>query len=116
MIVTISRDEANLVVATLNVRILNDDKLDAIVLFVIQHKVDVLFLQDTRASESRSVYFADQLQAKLYVKLNKVWTLCRNPAAPMPPDGRQLMVGGQIAIIGHRARPYLTSMKTDATG
>ena len=26
------------------------------------------------------------------------------------------MVGGQLAIIGHRVRPYLTNVKTDATG
>jgi hypothetical protein len=103
-------------VVTLNVRILGDDKLDAIVLYIIRNEVDVIFLQDTRAHDGRSDYFAEQLQAKLYTKLNKVWTVCKNPAAPIPPGGKQLMVGGQLAIIGHRARPYLTGMKTDATG
>ena len=61
--ITLTKDTANFIIATLNIRILNDDKLDAIVLFIIQHKVDILFLQDTRASEGRSVHFAEQLQA-----------------------------------------------------
>ena len=103
-------------VVTLNVRILGDDKLGAIVLYIIRKEVDVIFLQDTRAHDGRSDYFAEQLQAKLYTKLNKVRTVCNNPAAPIPPGGKQLMVGGQLAIIGHRARPYLTGMKPDATG
>ena len=100
----------------MNVRILGDDKLDTIVLYIIRNDVDVLFIQDTRAHDGRSDYFSEKLQAKLYVKLNKVWTICKNPAAPIPPGGKQLMVGGQLAIISHMARPYLTGMKTDATG
>jgi len=100
----------------LNIRILGDDKLDAIVLYTITNNVDVLFMQDTLANDGRSDYFSDKLQAKLYAKLNKVWTICKNPAAPIPPGGKQLMVGGQLAIISHRARPYFTGMNTDATG
>ena len=29
--------------------------------------------------------------------------------------GKQLMVGGQLAVIVHRMRPYLTKVKHDAT-
>ena len=115
-LLVLDKHTGNLTVVTLNVRILGDDKLDAIVLYIIRNDVDVIFLQDTRAHDGRSDYFSEQLQAKLYAKLNKVWTICKNPAAPIPPGGKQLMVGGQLAIIGHRARPYFTGMKTDATG
>ena len=97
----LDKRSGNFNVVTLNVRILGDDKLEAIVLYIIRNEVDVIFLQDTRAHEGRSDYFAEQLQAKLYTKLNKVWTVCKNPAAPIPPGGKQLMVRGQLATIGH---------------
>ena len=105
---TISDGAADLRVATLNIRIHADDNLNAVVMLIVKKNIDILFLQDTRASEYRSDYYAEQLQAKLYSKLNKVWTICKNPAAPIPSGGKQLMVGGQLAITGHRMRPYLT--------
>ena len=114
-LLVLDKRTGNFKVVTLNVRILGDDKLDAIVLYIIRNDIDVTFLQDTRTHDGRSDYYSEQLQAKLYAKLNKVWTICKNPAAPIPPGGKHLMVGGQLAIIGHRARPYFTGMKTDAT-
>jgi hypothetical protein len=70
-LISINQMEANLKVATLNIRILSDDKLDAIVLYIVQNDIDILFLQDTRAHDGRSLYFAEQMQAKLHSKLNK---------------------------------------------
>ncbi len=106
----------NLTVITLNVRILGDDKLDAIVLFITRNDVDVIFLIDTRAHDGRSDDLSEQLQDKLYAKLNKFWTIRKNPAAPIPPGGKQLIVIGQLAIIGHRVIPYFTGMKLTRRG
>ena len=44
----------NLTVVTLNIRILGDDKLDAIVLYIIRNEVDVIFLQDTTTSQAQT--------------------------------------------------------------
>ena len=70
-LLVLDKHTGNLTVVTLNIRILGDDKLDAIVLYIIRNDIDVIFLQDTRAHDGRSDYFSEQLQANFTQNLTK---------------------------------------------
>ena len=52
----------NLRVTTLNINVLNDDKMPDIINYIICYHIDVLMLQDTRTTHNRGEYYASRFQ------------------------------------------------------
>ena len=106
--VVLEKEVSNIKVATLNVGGINGDKLLFVAWYFRRLEIDVLFLQDTRASVVDSIYHHRDLKDLL----GRVYVSSTGTAL----TGQFTKIGGQTVIVSEKWARHVPRFKADDSG